>query len=229
MNGMWIFGDSFVSPLNANYDKDYHPDWTWTKQLATKLNLQTTIVAQPGISNQWISKKINEHEENMEEGDIVIIVTSEPNRTWLLEDFPEFSNIFVNNLEKWISKKQNKAVQSYVENFGIQHDFISQMHYDWFLHWCRSKLSSKVLLCLLPGFTNTDIHDTTDSNLALKDIDEQEFENLMDKPEFDKRMNHMSKENHTILADKVYKFLTENEKIDLSTDFLNSETIQPVR
>jgi hypothetical protein len=46
---------------------------------------------------------------------------------------------------------------------------------------------------------------------------------------YDKRLNHMSKENHTILADKVYKFLSTGEKIDLSTDFLNSKTVQPVR
>ena len=224
MNTLWIFGDSFVSHLNKNYDIDYFPDWAWTRQLAHKLNLNLKICALPGISNQWIAKKINEHEENMTQGDTVIIVTSEPNRTWLLEDRPEFSNIFVNNLEKWISKKQNKAIQSYVENFGIQHDFISQMHYDWFLHWCRSKLSNKFMLCILPGFTNTDMHDTTDNNATLKTIDEQEFAQLQDKEMYDKRLNHMSKENHTILADKVYNFLSTGEKIDLSNGFL-SETI----
>ena len=80
------------------------------------------------------------------------------------------------------------------------------------------------MLCILPGFTNTDMHDTTDNNATLKTIDEQEFAQLQDKEMYDKRLNHMSKENHTILADKVYNFLSTGEKIDLSNGFL-SETI----
>jgi hypothetical protein len=226
---MWMFGDSFVSPLNANYDEDYHPDWTWTKQLATKLNLQTRIIAQPGISNQWISHEIINFYDEMEIGDTVVIVTTELNRNWLFFEKPSLSNLYMWGLSEFVGEKQFKIIEAYASEFYKQQGLLNVLHYEWFLHWCRSKLSSKVRLCLLPGFDTTDIHDTTDSSLALKDIDEQEFEQLMDKPVVDKRMNHMSKENHTILADKVYKFLTENEKIDLSTDFLNSETIQPVR
>lgn len=226
MSHLWVFGDSFVSPINYMIynNTEELPDYAWTRQISEKIKHDLKLIAMPGVSNQWISNKINEHEENMAQGDTVIIVTSEPNRTWLLEDIPEFSNIFVNNLDKLIPKKQNKAIQSYVENFGIQHDFISQIHYDWFLHWCRSKLSNKFMLCILPGFTNTDMHDTVDNNATLKTIDEQEFAQLQDKAMYDKRLNHMRKENHTILADKVYKFLSTGEKIDLSTEFI-SKTI----
>ena len=95
MNRMWMFGDSFVSPLNANYDEDYHPDWTWTKQLATKLNLQTRIVAQPGISNQWISHEIINFYDEMEIGDTVVIVTTELNRNWLFFEKPSLSNLYM--------------------------------------------------------------------------------------------------------------------------------------
>ena len=223
-----MFGDSFVSPSNINYDKDYHPDWTWTKQLGVKLNLDIRIVAQPGISNQWISHEIINFYDEIEHGDTVVIVTTEPNRNWLLFNKPSLSNLAMHNSAKLIGKKQFKIVEAYANEFYEQQGLLNVLQYEWFLHWCRSKLSSKVHLCLIPGFVNTHFHDTIDNGVSLKNIDEEEFKQLMDKPKVDKRINHMSNENHTILADKVYKFLKENEKIDLSTDFLNSKTIQPV-
>tara|TARA_B100001057_G_scaffold125036_1_gene123726 strand:+ start:389 stop:1066 length:678 start_codon:yes stop_codon:yes gene_type:complete len=225
MSKLWIFGDSFVSPLNKNYDKDYYPDWTWTKQLAYKLQSDLKIAALPGISNQWISKEVTKHYDQMQPGDFVVVVTTQQNRTWLIKDHPEFSNIFANShhFDKFLTKKQCSAVNSYIEQFAEQHDFISNIHYEWFLSWIRTKLSSKVMLCLLPGFGTTTSHDIT-GKICLSVVEKNEFAQLQDKPMFDKRINHLSEHNHKILADKVYKFFKENEKIDLSTEFI-SKTI----
>ena len=87
MSHLWVFGDSFVSPINYMIynNTEELPDYAWTKQIAEKIKHDLKLIAMPGVSNQWISNKINEHEENMAQGDIVIIVTSEPNRTWLLD------------------------------------------------------------------------------------------------------------------------------------------------
>lgn len=223
MSKLWIFGDSFVSPLNKNYDKNYFPDWSWTKQLAKKLDLELKLVASPGISNQWISQEVTKHYDQMQPGDFVVVVTTQQNRTWLIKDHPEFSNIFSGQFDKHLPKKQCSAINSYIEQFAEQHDFISNIHYEWFLSWIRTKLSSKVMLCLLPGFGTTTSHDII-GKICLSVVEKNEFIKLQDKPMFDKRINHLSEYNHGILADKVYKFFKENKEIDLSTEF-ESKTI----
>ena len=223
MSKLWIFGDSFVSPLNKNYDKNYFPDWTWTKQLAEKLDLELKLVASPGISNQWISQEVTKHYDQMQPGDFVVVVTTQQNRTWLIKDRPEFSNIFAGQFDKHLPKKQCSAINSYIEQFAEQHDFISNIHYEWFLSWIRTKLSSKVMLCLLPGFGTTTSHDII-GKICLSVVEKNEFVQLQDKPMFDKRISHLSEYNHGILADKVYKFFKENKEIDLSTEF-ESKTI----
>ena len=219
MNNIWIFGDSFVSPANKNYEDNFYPEWTWTKVLANKLDLDIKMVALPGISNQWLSYEIIRFYDQIEQGDTVVIVTTEPNRNWLLYDKPSLSQLHMLNAEKLIGKKKYKVIQNYYDEFSEQHELVNKLYYEWFLQWCRSKLSNRVKLCLLPGFNNTHFHDTTDNSIALKDVDEKEFQMLKDKPKVDNRINHLSTNNHKILADKVYRFLEYNEKIDLTTEF----------
>ena len=226
MNTLWVFGDSFVSPINKNYDIDYFPDWVWTKQLAYKLNLNLKICALPGISNQWISQEVTKHYDQIQPGDKVVVVTTHHNRTWLIKDHPEFSNIFSNNISNYdrhLSKHQISTINKYVEHFAEQHDFISDIHYEWFLSWIRTKLSPKVILCLLPGFGVTSSHDIT-GKICLGVVEKNEFVELQNKPKFDKRINHLSEYNHKILADKVYDFFKTDKKIDLGTGF-ESKTI----
>ena len=218
MNTLWIFGDSFVSPLNKSYDKDYFPDYAWTKQLANKLNLNLRIEALPGVSNQWISIRIKEYFDKIEQSDSVIVVTTQPNRHWIIKDLPRMSNIFQNNFQKYITKKQYTAITSYVAQFADRHDFLSQIHYEWFLQWCRSTLSDKSKLCLIPGFDSTRLHDVCNS-ASLFDIDQNEFGDRKNQGMYDKRINHLSEVNHNVLAYKVENFFKNNEGIDLDNGF----------
>ena len=64
MRTLYIFGDSFTV--------DYETDWTWTRQLASKLRvdamLNDSII---GCSNEWILTKVKENQDKITKDDVV--------------------------------------------------------------------------------------------------------------------------------------------------------------
>ena len=233
MNTLWVFGDSFASDKNHWYyynnqrDEWKCPDWFWPNQLANKLNCDLKLTALPGVSNEWISHQVRTtlNKQQFQQNDFIVIVTTQPDRRWFMPQYPSLANIYINNLNKYLTRRQYKALTLYKEEFLEQHQFLSKIYYEQFLTWIHSVLKS-YRYCLLPGFDSTRLHHVC-NEWSMCNAEEAEFgkgaddKHLVEKiwEGADKRLCHFSKNNHAVLSDKIVKFFYKNELIDLSTGF----------
>jgi hypothetical protein len=79
-------------------------------------------------------------------------------------------------------------------------------------------------MLVLPGFNSVNgvtgtLVDTSENEFVAAAGAQKYFDNNDGK---DPRNNHLSTENHQILADKIFKFFNAGEMIDLTTDFKKS-------
>lgn len=219
---IYFFGDSFS--VGNEFLIDSHWKYpTWSRLLSIKLN-QTTVCYNTdfGVSNEWIYDKFIHEAENFKPGDNVIIQPTAAHRKWLFEDRPHMSNIFHSNLAEGVdvTKDEKKALNAYIKH--LHFDKIDSIQYTMLINAFYSSvwMMKNVNFCILPGWGGT-----FGVKGCLNDICAGEFENtdvlhkFYKKYGLDPRPNHMSKNNHKILADKVYNFFTKGEPIDLTIGF----------
>lgn len=213
---IYIFGDSF----SATREKFFYPTLnysSWVDILAERLNDKVENFSVPGCSNEYIFDKFFSVYNNLGFNDKVIICPTSKNRIWLLEQFPELSNF--NGLRSLdiVSSSEKKAVEYYQKY--LQHDKFYEVMYSMFIlsirELCRNT-SAHILI--LPTF-----HDVIGVVGNLTDVSEQEFleEDVLTSyyKNYDYRLNHLTEENHKILAVKVFNFFKNNTEIDLTCDF----------
>lgn len=233
MSKLWIFGDSFATVKNFHYtdlDDSSMPNWVWMEQLGRNLPVTSAYFRGiPGVSNEWIMHEVKQHSKYFSPDDYLIIVSTHINRRWFIKYKPDCGNIYLNNFDKLVSKKEAKAVKLYKETFLDQHLTLSKLYQEQFMTWCYAvSQSTKTKLCLLPAFDETPWHTIVRNDSVvncLTRIDENEFTNGKDSWFFelwngmDKRLCHLSEDNHTILAQKIVKFYKYNQPIDLQSEF----------
>lgn len=216
MSKLWIFGDSFAMPQAK--DSTANP---WTLQLAKRLNVESSMnFALPGVGNDYIFYRLSEHINQTEEGDYIIIQTTNRSRQWFFED-PVLSNYAIRDIAKYITKDQDQALKEYITH--LQNDTIDEMRFVQFSLALEriSQLAEHARILILPGF-----HNAFGVNGTLIQICDEEFVNLDAIPPYyeandgkDPRINHMSLVNHAILTDKVFDFFTNGTSINLTSDF----------
>ena len=156
-------------------------------------------------------------------------------RPWYIPFFP-----ITTTLDKRITKKQKKALESYyTELFLLNSEERGKIFLETFMTWAYSlgnwhNLKSVVIL---PAFNSQPLH--TSSNGMLLEIDAAEFKkkgvlsmesSQLDRREkfihkndgVDPRIMHLSRPNHSVLADKLYNFFVNQTDIDLSSGFHES-------
>ena len=216
---IYLFGDSFSSEK----EKFFYPtlDYTpWFDLVSQELNQEKINYSLPGCSNEYIFYNFYHSFDNFQEDDKIIICPTSKNRIWLLEDFPELSNF--NGLKSLdiISKDQKNAITAYQKY--LQSDKYYDIKYAMFIlairELCRNTLAH---VLILPTF-----HSVIGVTGDLTTVSEQEFETeeLLDLyyQNYDYRVNHLSQENHDILAKKVLDFFVDNKEVDLTKDFKKS-------
>lgn len=236
MSKLWVFGDSFATVRNFHYhdlDDNDMPNWVWMQQVGRNLPIQHAHWhGLPGVSNEWIMNEVKKFTLDFKKDDYLIIISSHINRRWFIKDKPDCGNIYLENINKFLTKKQARAIKEYKETFIDQHLVLSKLYQEQFLSWCYSfAQSAGVKLCLLPAFDETPwhYHIKPDNNIAncLTGVDEREFGDSDIKHIFlsklwngmDRRLCHLSEDNHTVLAQKIVRFYRYNEQIDLQTGF----------
>lgn len=218
---LWLYGDSFTEIKKRSIPYD-----PWYKILAEKLGVDRIINrGESGIANTRIAdlfwNDINSHQPE----DFVLSQLTESSRIWFFEDRPDLSNwqnmrLFFNI----ISKEQKNAVEQYLKYLdNAKRDYAIDRSIGFSL-MTASRASSRVFSAFdeIPGQRGTLLEVSVKEFPG--DTYQEQFEILgklsQQEGYGDYRFNHLSKENHIILADKLYKWFTlDNELLDFNTDF----------
>lgn len=223
-NKLWVFGDSFSTqdlPPTPSNPTGKMEHVSWVAHTCKKLNItEATIHADYGVSNDWIFHQFTTTLNSMDEGDYVIIQPTQKHRQWFFED-PCISNYWIKDLERYVSKEENKAVEMYVTH--LQNDRLDDLRY---VQFCLAlerlgQLAQHLRILVLPGFFG--VNGVTGTLVAVSDA---EFDKDTTAQKYydanngkDPRLNHLSPENHEILGSKIVDFFTNGTTINLTTGF----------
>jgi len=227
-----VFGDSFSVSKDQFLNSKIYLDTlgkyaapedvvSWIDLVMNKLKTTDRYVhAHYGVSNEWIFKKLIEEIKNIPEEDYVIVQTTSAARHWFFEDRPHYSNISGIRSE-YFTKEENNAIQTYLkymQSDNLDNIIWTSMVYTF--EYIRNVSKCKILV--IPGWHN---YPNVIGELNA-DVCDKEFENDAARDKFygkyeyfDPRLNHMSANNHKILASKVVDWFQHNIPLNLTKDF----------
>ena len=233
---LWVFGDSFSHSLR---DLDFvnerrKPDHkfrklekNWVDLVAEKLtgSIDQENFSQYGCANEYIYSHLRSQMENFRSGDCVIVVLTSSERRWFIEKLPHLAN-FANCKYKAgdpnsFTKDQSKAVISYFKY--LNNDLAQDAIYDA-IFWATMNINDYVAeqgvnFLILPSMHPIPGTEGLLTNACNGEFDSVTTLNKFYKKTTDNRWNHLTEENHYILANKVYNYFTKGSVVDLNTDF----------
>lgn len=210
---LWVFGDSFAS--------DYDVDYSWFNQLADKLGCKAVVRGLPGVDNTFIVNQFQENMADMDPDDYVITLLTDPQRFWLFEKVPNLGNWYSIEKEYWkmaedaVTKQESDAAKKYTRY--LWNETLATTIYKMAQYYVSSHPNSRVIQNFfeIPGVIGSMIDISRNEHIG--DTIEEKFSNAQS---VDTRANHMSPENHTIFANKVYEWFTvPGTMLDLSQGF----------
>ena len=215
---VWFFGDSYCIESTAQDDTHWKYEHNWMDLVAQGLGADETIpISQFGVSNDWIFKFFLENTSKFKPGDSVVVQLTSAGRKWFLPNEPQKSNLFYS--QGWTEKVSN-AIDQYREH--LHNDQLDNIQYTSYVYAIMFMTHSikDVNFLILPGFDSV---PGVTGNLT-SDICNFELGNgqkkFFDKHNgFDPRLNHMSMENHIVLADKIVDYFKNDTMLDLTTGF----------
>jgi hypothetical protein len=217
---LWVFGDSFS--VASKFQEQPVPYTLWTDLLAYGLGYNEHYnYAEWGVANDYIIKQFISKLPEMKTGDCVVLQLTNSNRQWFFKDVPHLANYFTKGLEKELTAEQIHAIKIYITY--LQRDEIDILRYT-LTGLAIERISQQyknLRILMLPGFLHVD-----GVQGALVEVCDGEFVNTeIIQPYYDRhkgydpRPNHLSKNNHEILASKIQKFFTHGHRVNLTTDF----------
>lgn len=218
---LWVFGDSF-SVARENINKGNIESWPlWHELLAGNLNLDRyNNYAQWGVSNEYILEQFLTHQMKYEPGDYIVIQLTSSARQWFFKDAPEIANFYVDGITEVVSDRAATAVEMYINH--LHRPDIDELRY-FMLVKALEKISQDLNYCkilLLPGF-----HMVPGVSGTLLDICYGEFVSTESQTKWyntnpvDSRPNHIGRENHEILCNRIYEFFQTGKLVDLTTGY----------
>ena len=234
---LYVFGDSFSSPheqltqITFSDQSDYpyqSLEMNWCGLVSEKLNGSATHIndAILGCPNEYIYQGLLHRFDEMQAGDQVIVQLSSYDRQWFIEDKPHLSNFESTNVSSRteIPKQTQKAIDMFYKNLYFEERY--KIIYQAFV---SAMFSSSVILerkgvklLIIPGFHDISGIVGTLSDASSNEFDSEETMGLFYTKTADSRYNHFTERNHKALADKVVKYFTAGEMIDLTTGFETS-------
>jgi hypothetical protein len=228
MKKVYIVGDSFSSNNWAS-DTDVS-DNIWPRLLGKQLDAEVVNKSLIGSSQDYAWIHLHLCQTIITPDDYVIVCLTHPARFWFFENFPMFSTI--------------DQIESYERIHGVGPTSMAARNF--IKHFQRKDLDTLWLKNRLGWLANATYTNGWRKPLILysmqiDDLDESQYPDLsfskgylhdhISLPElpsgadyetfvrpYDPRYNHMCLSNHSILAEKIYKSLTANIALDLTTD-----------
>lgn len=211
MAKLWIFGDSFSACYQENLNKHENNIPVWTKQLAMLLKVDTIEYRSGyGYSNEYIFKTVIEETKNFNHDDSVLIQLTEPYRRWFIKEAPNYGNyhtILNSKNNEIVTEQRKQAIKAYITY--LQNEESDTLIYQQSFYALYSILTVSPISNwkILPGFDRCPGVNGNMCQIAnLEFVDQQAKEKWYEIHKVDPRQNHMSEENHTVLAQKVYEW-----------------------
>jgi hypothetical protein len=223
MRKLWLFGDSYGIPLNRNIN------WWWPLQVAKTLNCQLILnKCVLGAANDYTQYMIMENQKLISSNDIVIVFSTSIDRKWFFKDHPYAGNFFCSNLEELVGTDKSIAVKEYVTHLMNNEAIYINFHqFLGWIHYITDKNHWNLLV--ISGFEEKGypISHKYEVEGSLYDVCQNEFFSDNDRNWYysvyckgrDKRAGHLTKNNHDVLAKKVYETFKFSKKLDLNTEF----------
>jgi len=237
-NTLWVFGDSFAAndsfkTLNGVVRHD-----RWWEQLAKKLNLNIKNCARSGTSIDYTSLMFHKNFKKLKRNDVIVLALTDTQRQWLNKDMPTCTTFQMyerlKNLDKISDEIFNHALYHFTEVLNSEVERTSAVNFINSVSYLTLKKGVKFII--LPCFNHGHDAMVERENTILGNnviypkkghclwtISVSEFkgkEKKLPKKVIDHRFNHLSPDNHTILANKLYDSLRTGT-LDLSPkDFL---------
>ena len=233
MPKLHVYGDSYVEPPRQEYlelVKKGEAHAPWYAQVATALNVdEMHMHGKAGVSNEFIYDRWKQNLDRVNEGDYVIVVTTSPYRKWFFEHLPEFANIGMRGLHTVLEQEEVDAIAGYVKYLEnpvtslISLDTISQT----IAFNCIQKNVAKAFI--IPGFEDSESYTYSPyvknkGNLGISCYNEFSSRKIYNKcmssnDQIDPRLNHLSFENHDIMARKIMASIQLGKDLDLTSGF----------
>lgn len=224
MSKLWIYGDS--------YGYDWGVDWGWQRLLADGIGVEKGInVCAAGTSNDWIAHKFASDAQSHSRGDFVVVILTEPKRQWFYENKPWLSNLAsisqTDMAQDARDEDPNKA-RAVMDYFAyIQRDQLDDIRtLTLFSYLMRESIEREINLQIIPGFEMaTDWRDLWECTGTLtSNVCDREFKSRDDllqwyNTSIDTRANHLTRNNHEILAAKLIARFVEGVALDLTEGF----------
>lgn len=235
-NTLWVFGDSYAEikpPIKGKHLEQTHS--RWTDILADKLGLEHKNYGLGGSALEYSSCKFNSIYPKMQKNDVLVLCITDIARKWIMKNSPTCANIRMIERMKEYDVIEENAYDSFVNYFtDILNLDIERTHCCNFLNALSFlTLKKNMKLVLLPCFDHSfNIHNEKTLVLgkhvkypkksqSLWKISLNEFkgrEKKLPLKVIDHRLNHLSGENHKILAEVIYECLINDSELDLDTE-----------
>ena len=231
-----VYGDSFSVNLGL--------EWQYLNRLQAYLDMPQENLSIFGCANEWIIKNLlyDLIYDIIKPGDFILLVNTSETRNWLFKHLPDISNFNgISDLHTALNSREIAAIKSYITH--LQNTDLNIQR-----HVANSALIKNLLTAAedrgartltLPGFFNPIMSDESaqwlDSYIYKdplvkgslnNDVCFKEFDNhntsLMwyrayDLPDI--RANHMLKQNHDVLYNKIIDRIENGTTIDLTQGF----------
>ena len=243
MNRLIIFGDSFVT---LERRKDFSFPF-WTEQLAEKLGLSLVVHGKGGTNLNWsLINYYNYIKNDYNKEDIIIfVVTSGSRLPYVHQDFDPADGVSSQFLTlgspwKWNTKnfenELDAAKQVWVRfyNEEIHHAQVTILR-----QALESLPNKKLVLSAFPdshehklaGYCDFHVRGPALMGISFYEMGIKPGETVkasgMDSMRPDPRPNHLSEQNHKILAEDLYDMLMGKKSLDINNnDYKKLEKIQ---
>ncbi len=230
---VWVFGASYAEYYEGLHDQ-------WMQRVAAGLGTDLQVYSVAGASSEYTYYNFNSVRQNIKEKDVVIIPLTTTTRRWFFKDYPHHSAQPVPGTDFKDPKviydptgypEIDEALQMYEEH--LNHLDVFNTYLLDFLYNVNYLTKQKNLhTIILESYWDTEyflkdkktefpyLHFSIEKLLSVS-LDEYSKEYLI-QDNFstnDKKVNHLLRTNHIILADKILDNIKYNKPIDLSRGF----------
>jgi hypothetical protein len=241
---LYVFGDSFASieidPAISIEIKEQLVAKAWSSVLSKKLGVELKNFGISGSSLEYTYYKFYQVRADLKEDDVVVIVLTDLFRKWIIKDRPVTSSLAAFETHNYIHPKLKKYAQWYFAN--VLRAEIEETHLHNFLYAVYATTAhlkvKPLFICAFDkisrGEWTVDV-DTVDSihvnnfakgslwEVSSHEITHQDIAiavNTNLKKEF--RLNHLSDDQHPILADKILNYIHNGTTVDLTVGFVKN-------
>lgn len=230
---LWVFGDSYAEQYNGLKEQ-------WIQCTSNRLEQNIRCYGLVGSSAEYTYNTLLNVKNEIKEQDIIIIMLTTHSRRWFFKDYPNHTAQPApgTDFKQPVSIYNSTGFDDVDNALSLYEDCLNNLivfetYLENFLHnlnYFTKKLNLHTIL--IPNFYDTQyflnnkkkmFSNIYFANGIMVDISLNEFTKEYfieyNTSQKDVRINHLLKDNHLILADKIVDNIKNKSNIDLTTNF----------